>query len=180
MATQLRTMTADELLAMPEDGIRRELVQGELREMSPAGGDHGEIGMRLTWRLAQHVESAGLGVSYTSDTGFRLARDPDTVRCPDVSFVSKARYVRTKGVVEGAPDLAIEIVSPSDRYDEVLEKVDDYLDAGTRMVVVVHPPKRTATVYRSKNDYVVLSESDVLDGGDVVPGWSVPLRLIFP
>lgn len=180
MATQLRTMTADELLAMPDDGIRRELVAGELREMSPAGGDHGEIGMRLSWRLAQHVESQGLGVTYTSDTGFRLARHPDTVRCPDLSFVSKSRYVRTRGVVEGAPDLAIEIVSPSDSYDEVLEKVDEYLDAGTQMVVVIHPPKRTAAVYRSKNDPLVLTENDVLNAGDVVPGWSVPLRLIFP
>jgi Uma2 family endonuclease len=180
MATQLRTMSADELLAMPEDGIRRELVEGELREMSPAGGDHGEVGMRLTWRLAQHVESGGLGVSYTSDTGFRLARDPDTVRCPDVSFVSQARYVPTKGVVEGAPDLAVEIVSPTDRYDEVLDKVHDYLNAGTRMVVVVHPPKRTVTVYRPRGEISVLTENDVLEGGDVVPGWSVPLHLIFP
>jgi Uma2 family endonuclease len=180
MATQLGTMTADELLAMPNDGIRRELVAGELREMSPAGGDHGEVGMRLSWRLAQHVESADLGVTYTSDTGFRLARDPDTVRCPDISFVSKARYVPTRGVVEGAPDLAVETVSPSDRYDDVLEKVHDYLDAGTRMVIVVHPPKRTVTVYRSRTDVVTLTENDVLDAGDVVPGWSVPLRPIFP
>jgi Uma2 family endonuclease len=172
-------MTADELLAMPGDGIRRELVAGELREMSPAGGEHGEVGMRLSWRLAQHVESQGLGATYTSDTGFRLARKPETVRCPELSFVGKARYVRTKGVIEG-PDLAIEIVSPWDRYDEVLEKVDEYLDAGTRMVVVIHPPKRTAAVYRAKNDPVVLTENDVLEGADVVPGWSVPLRSIFP
>jgi Uma2 family endonuclease len=179
MATQLHTMTADELLAMPDDGIRRELVEGELREMSPAGGDHGEVGMRLTWRLAQHVESGGLGVSYTSDTGFRLARDPDTVRCPDISFVSQARYVPTKGVVEGAPDLAVEIVSPTDRYDEVLDKVHDYLNAGTRMVVVVHPPKRTVTVYRPRGTALVLTENDVLEGGDVVPGWQIPVRDIF-
>jgi Uma2 family endonuclease len=173
-------MTADELLAMPDDGIRRELVAGELREMTPAGGEHGEVGMRLSWRLAQHVESQGLGATFTSDTGFRLARKPETVRCPDLSFVSKARYVRTKGVIDGAPDLAIEIVSPWDRYGDVLEKVDEYLDAGTRMVVVVHPPQRTAVVYRSKNAPVVLTEADVLEGADVVPGWSVPLRSIFP
>jgi Uma2 family endonuclease len=91
----------------------------------------------------------------------------------------QARYARTQGVVEGAPDLAIEIVPLHDRYGEVPEKVDDYLDAGTRPVVVVNPPKRTATVYRSRNEPVVLGESDVLEAG-TVPGWSAPLRLIFP
>jgi Uma2 family endonuclease len=180
MATQVRTMTADELLAMPDDGIRRELVEGELREMVPAGGNHGEIGMRLGWRLAQHVETGKLGVVYSSDTGFRLASDPDTVRCPDVGFIAKERYARFRGVVDRAPDLAVEIVSPTDRYDEVLDKVHDYLNAGTRMVVVVHPPKRTVTLYRPRGEISVLTASDVLDGGDVVPGWSVPLRSIFP
>jgi Uma2 family endonuclease len=179
MATQLRTMTADELLAMPDDGIRRELVEGELREMVPAGGDHGEIGMRLGWRLAQYVETGKLGVVYSSDTGFRLARDPDTVRCPDVGFIARERYARFKGVVDRAPDLAVEVVSPHDTYSEVRSKVHQYLEAGTQMVIVLDPPSRTADVYRSRTDIRELSENDVIDGEDVVPGWRLPVRDIF-
>jgi Uma2 family endonuclease len=180
MATQLRTMTADELLEMPEDGIRRELVAGELREMTPAGGDHGEIGMRLGWRLAQFVETGKLGVVYSSDTGFRLARDPDTVRCPDVGFIAKERYARFRGVVDRAPDLAVEVVSPTDSYSDVRTKVHQYLDAGTRMVVVVDPPSQTVDVYRSRADHLELTRDEVLDFGDVVPGWQMPVRDIFP
>lgn len=179
MATQLRTMTADELLAMPEDGIRRELVEGELREMTPAGGDHGEIGMRLGWRLAQFVETERLGVVYNSDTGFRLARDPDTVRCPDVGFIAKERYARFRGVVDRAPDLAVEIVSPTDSYSEVRAKVHQYLDAGTRLVVVIDPPTQTVDVYRSRADHRELTTADVLDLDDVVPGWKMPVSDIF-
>lgn len=179
MFTQLRTMTADELLAMPDDGIRRELVDGEVREMSPAGGDHGEIGMRLGWRLAQFVETQNLGVVYTSDTGFRLARDPDTVRCPDVGFVARERYARSRGVVDRAPDLAVEVVSPTDSYSDVRVKVHQFLDAGTRMVVVIDPPTRSVEVYRSRGERIELTDDDVLEGGDVVPGWTLPVRDIF-
>jgi Uma2 family endonuclease len=179
MSTQLRTMTADELLAMPDDGIRRELVEGELREMVPAGGDHGQIGMRLGWRLAQFVETRNLGVVYSSDTGFRLASDPDTVRCPDVGFIARERYARFRGVVDRAPDLAVEVVSPTDTYSDVRAKVHQYLDAGTRMVVVIDPPTQTVDVYRSRTDHRELTKNDVLDCGDVIPGWQIPVRDIF-
>lgn len=179
MATQLRTMTADELLAMPDDGIRRELVDGEIREMVPAGGDHGQIGMRLGWRMAQFVETRNLGVVYSSDTGFRLAHDPDTVRCPDVGFIDRERYARFRGVVDRAPDLAVEVVSPTDTYSDVRAKVHQYLDAGTRMVVVIDPPTQTVDVYRSRTDHLELNRDDVLDCGDVIPGWQIPVRDIF-
>jgi Uma2 family endonuclease len=179
MPTQLGTVTADELLAMPEDGIRRELVAGELREMVPAGGDHGEVGMRFGWRLAQFVETGNLGVVYTSDTGFCLARDPDTVRCPDVGFIAKEQYARFQGVVDRAPDLVVEVVSPHDTYSEVRSKVHQYLDAGTRMVILVDPPARTIDVYRSRTDVRELTLGDVLEGEDVVPGWRLPVRDIF-
>lgn len=182
MATQLQTVTADELLAMPDDGIRRELIRGEIREMSPAGDQHGDIGMRLAWRLAQHVETNRLGNVYLAETGFRLASDPDTVRAPDVAFVSRERVERAgpiKGFRRGAPDLAVEVISPSDRFDEVEAKVFEWLDAGARMVIVVNPGPRTATVYRSRREIVVLTEQDRIDGADVVPGWNVPLAELF-
>lgn len=182
MTTASRTMTADELLALPEDGIRRELVEGELREMTPAGRKHGRIAMNVSTPLDQHVRSRGLGEVYAAETGFRLARDPDTVRAPDVSFVRTARLGAggdENAFFDGAPDLALEVVSPSDRYATVLEKVRDYIDAGTPCAIVVDPSSRTVTVYRSRSDVAVLGDGDTLKVDDVVPGWTLPVRDIF-
>lgn len=182
MATRLDTLTAEELLAMPRGRVRRELVRGELREMTPAGDRHGNVGMRLAWRLAQHVEMNRLGNVYLAETGFRLASDPDTVLAPDVAFVRRERVER-EGEVEGfrlgAPDLAVEVISPSDRYARVEEKIFAWLDAGARMVIVINPGARTATVYRSRSDVVVLTERDALDGADVVPGWTARVAELF-
>jgi Uma2 family endonuclease len=167
---------------MPDDGVRRELVRGELREMSPAGSRHGRIGAKILSRLQAHAEARGLGEVYNSDTGFLLSSNPDTVRAPDVGFVSRERADRVGDVEEfwpGAPDLAIEVVSPGDSFTDVDEKVSEYLDAGCRMVVVVNPRRRAATVYRSRSDIVLLAENDVLDGGEVVPGWKLPLGELF-
>jgi len=175
-------VTADELLHMPDDGFRYELVQGELRRMNPAGNVHGRITIRITWRLAQYVEENRLGTAYAAETGFRLSSDPDTVRAPDVAFVSRAR-VEAVGEVEGfwpeAPDLAVEVVSPGDSFTDVEEKVFDWLDAGTKMVVVVNPRQRSATVYKSPSDISALAEADVLAGGDVLPGFELAVREIF-
>lgn len=175
-------VTADELLHMPDDGFRYELVQGELRRMNPAGNVHGRVAMRFAWRLARHVEENGLGTVYAAETGFRLSSDPDTVRAPDVAFVSRAR-VEAIGEIEGfwpeAPDLAVEVISPGDAYADVEEKVFDWMDAGTKMVVVVNPRQRSVTVYKSPTDIFALTEADVLDGGDVVPGFKLAVREIF-
>lgn len=182
-AADLPLVTADELFRMPDEGVRRELVRGELREMSPAGSRHGRIGAKILSRLLAYTEASGLGEVYNSDTGFVLSSNPDTVRMPDVGFVSRERADRV-GDVEvfwpGAPDLAVEVISPSDSFAEVDEKVAEYLDAGCRMVVVVNPRRRAATVYRSRSEIVLLTANDVLDGGDVVPGWRLPLRELFP
>jgi hypothetical protein len=124
MAVVRQQVTADELFHMPDDGFRYELVQGELRRMNPAGNVHGRIAVRITWRLAQYVEENRLGTVYAAETGFRLASDPDTVRAPDVAFVSQAR-VEAVGEVEGfwpeAPDLAVEVVSPGDKVFDCIE-----------------------------------------------------------
>lgn len=179
---ETRAVTADELLQMPDDGVRRELVRGEVRTMAPAGRRHGKLAMRIGSRLDRYVEEHGLGEVYAAETGFKLASDPDTVRAPDVSFLSRERVEETSDVVgfsPGAPDLAVEVLSPDDRYGEVEEKVFDWLDAGTRFVVVVNPKTATVTTYRSRSEIAVLTESDVLEGGDVVPGWSLPVREIF-
>jgi len=181
MAVVRQQVTADELLHIPDDGFRYELVQGELRRMNPAGNVHGRVAMSFAWRLAQYVDENRLGTVYAAETGFRLTSDPDTVRAPDVAFVSRAR-VEGVGEVEGfwpeAPDLAVEVVSPGDSYTDVEEKVFDWLDAGTKMVVI-NPRQRSATVYKSPSDITALAEADVLVGGDVVPGFELALQEIF-
>ena len=137
MSTTLQPMTADDLLRMPDDGFRYELVKGELRKMAPAGHEHGRVAIRFSWRLAQHVETNDLGAVYAAETGFLISTNPDTVRAPDVAFVSRKRIEGVKkaeGYWPGAPDLAVEVVSPGDTYTEVEEKAIEWLEAGTLMV----------------------------------------------
>jgi Uma2 family endonuclease len=167
---------------MPADGFRYELVKGVLRQMTPAGKRHGKVAARITVALGAHVAAHRLGETYAAETGFRIAVNPDTVRAPDVSFVAAERAAaigEIEGFIPGPPDLAIEVVSPSDSFSEVEEKVCDWLESGVRMVVVVDPRKKTATVYRSRSDIRVLSEGDILEGSDVVPGWQLALKTIF-
>jgi Uma2 family endonuclease len=180
--TIVRAMTADELLTMPQDHNRHELVQGELRTMTPTGHEHGRIVVRLAWRLARFVEEHDLGVVYAAETGFKIASDPDTVRAPNVAFISQARLDevgQVRGYWPGAPDLVAEVVSPSDVYTEVEEKVLDWLEAGTRCVIVINPRSRAITVYRSLADILVLTDGDTLEAPEIVPGWSVPVRELF-
>jgi Uma2 family endonuclease len=140
------------------------------------------VAMSVAWRLAQYVDENRLGTVYAAETGFTLSTDPDTVRAPDVAFVSRAR-VEAVGEVEGfwpeAPDLAVEVISPGDSYTDVEEKVFAWLEAGTKMVVVINPRQRSATVYKSPSDITALAEADVLAGGDVVPGFELAVREIF-
>ena len=150
--------------------------------MSPAGARHGQIGMMLGIFLGQYVLKHNLGRIYTSDTGYYLARDPDTVRAPDVSFVSCER-IPLEGPPEGfwpfAPDLAVGIVSSSDTAEEDMTRVSDYLWAGTRLVWVVQPATKTVTEYRSFSQVRVLTEEDTLEGGEVLPGFACPVAEIF-
>jgi Uma2 family endonuclease len=182
MATTQRLMTADELLRLPDDGCRHELVAGELRTMAPAGFEHGWVGVRVAFSLEAHVRAASLGAVVNSDTGFLLTRQPDTVRSPDVAFVRRER-LQQSGLVTGywlgAPDLAVEVISPNDLYTEVEEKVGEWLAHGTRMVVVLNPRRRSAVVHRPGVPPRTLANDDVLNGEDVVPGWSVPLSELF-
>jgi Uma2 family endonuclease len=182
MSTTLQTFTAEELLTMPKDGFRYELVKGELRKMPPSGSEHAAIIGRLTVRLGQHVEANNLGLYFGAEAGFKIASDPDTVRAPDVAFVSRERIPESgipKNFWPGAPDLAVEVVSPGDTYNEVEDKVEQWLDAGTRAVWIVNPRRRNVSVYRSTKDVKRLSEADELDGGDVVPGFRCKVSEIF-
>lgn len=182
MTTKTRPVTAEELFNMPDDGCRYELVRGELRKMAPAGQYHGEYAINITAPLATYVRANGLGKVYAAETGFKIGSDPDHVLAPDASFVSRERLEAIgegPGYWPAAPDLAIEVISPSDRYTEIAEKVRDWLDAGTRMVIVVNPRGRDATVHIPNREPVTLTEDDTLDGGEVVPGWNMPVKDIF-
>lgn len=177
-----KLMTAEELFRMPDDGFRYELVRGELKRMSPTGDEHGRVTMELAGPLHQHVKRNNLGKVYAAETGFKLESDPDTVRAPDIAFVRLERIKeepRVKSYRFGAPDLAVEVTSPSDRVSEVEEKVKEWLEAGAAMVWLVSPKLKTVTVYRSLTDIATLTEKDTLDGGDVVPGFQIPVAEIF-
>lgn len=182
MTTDIKLTTAEELYALPDDGFRYELLKGEIRKMAPAGSEHGRIAVKLTVSLGHFVETHDLGVVFAAETGFRIGTDPDTVRAPDVAFVGKDRVQQAgnvQGYWPGAPDLAMEVVSPGDKYGEVEDKVFDWLAAGTKAVIVVNPRKRVVTVFRSLSDIRVLTEHDTLAVDDVVPGWSILIARIF-
>lgn len=176
-----KLMTADDLERMPDDGYRYELVKGALVRMAPVNLEHGQIALRIGARLLAHVEPRGLG-AVAVEAGYRLASDPDTVRGPDVSFVATARIPtegRSTGFLTIAPDLAVEVVSPDDTAAEIEAKVQDYIAAGTRMVLVVHPRTQTVTVYRPDGSARVLRAGEAIDGADVVPSFSLPVRDLF-
>ena len=176
-----KPVTAGDLLQLPNDGYRYELFRGELRQMSPAGEEHGRLAMKLGWRLAQFVEESGLGYVYAAETGFKLAENPDTVRAPDAAFISQAnlkQQASIKGYRKGAPDLAVEVVSPSDRPNEVAEKVYEWLFYGAKEVWILEPEQRTLTRYRPNEMFEVLKEEDTLTS-PLFPDWELPLSAIF-
>ena len=161
---------------------RHELVKGELRRMAPSGFEHGVIIVRLTRLLGNFVDQHKLGYVAGAETGYTVERNPDTVRGADVSFVAAARVppgALTKKFWEGAPDLAVEVVSPDDRVRDVEQKVHEYLHAGARLLWVVSPTLRTVTVYRPGANPIVLRESDELSGEDVVPGFRCGVAQLF-
>ena len=180
--TITRPLTADELLAMPDDGWRYELVKGELIRMSPAADEHGQVTMNVAGPLFSYVKTNHLGVVYAADTGFKLESNPDTVRAPDVAFMSNERLKladKPRSFREGAPDLVVEVLSPSDRMTKVEAKVAQWLGTGALMVWVVNPKRRTVAVYRSETEIVVLTEKDTLDGADVVAGFQIAVADLF-
>jgi len=177
MTVDARLMTAEELAAMPDDGNRHELVNGELLTMTPSFALHGMIAGLIASSLGHHVSTNRLGHVLVADAGYLLQRGPDTVRAPDVSFVRKGRAIED-AFLSGAPDLAVEVLSSGDRAKQVEAKIGEYLRAGAQMVIVIDPRNETASVHTA-GSITRLSIDDALDGGDVVPGWRLPLRDLF-
>lgn len=174
----MRMVTASELERLEYPGKVTELVRGRLIVSEPPGTRHGVISMNLAFELANHVRQRGLGLVFAQDTGFKIASDPDTVRAPDVAFVSSERAgaIPARGYAELAPDLLAEVLSPDDRPAAVLEKVAGWLGAGVRLVWVIDPERREATVYRADGKVAVVQ---TLDGEDVLPGFSCELSRIL-
>ena len=176
-------MTAEELFHLPGDGGRYALVKGELQRMTPAGFEHGVVVMNVAVPLGQHVRRCGLGVICGAETGFVLTRRPDTVLAPDVAFVRRERIGasgRPTAFWEGAPDLAVEVVSPGDTRPEVAEKVASWLAAGTRVVWVVDPGRRSVTIHEpGAAPRRLAAPADVIDGAPLFPGFRLPVADVF-
>lgn len=174
--------TAADLLKLPDDGYRYELLGGQLVRDSPTGFRHGTIASTLCRLLSNWASRERTGYVCAAETGFKLRSDPDTVRAPDVAFVAHARVPADggpEGFYDGPPDLAVEVLSPGDRMVAVLEKVRDYLDAGVHQVWIVAPRANTVSVYRSPQDVRVLTEDDTLVGDGPVAGFRCSVHELF-
>ena len=178
--TTTKLITADELLLMPRDDYQYELVRGELTEKMPPPGDlHGDVTGRFSFELRAFARSTSFGV-VRDNAGFRLESDPDTVRAPDAAWIAPGRISEPiRGYQSLTPDLVVEIKSPTDTPRMVAERAKMWLDFGSREVWYGDPERTTVTRYRPGQEPEILSEDDVLDGGDLLPGFSVPVWQLF-
>jgi len=179
MATAAQTISAQQLFETP--GLERfELVEGGLVPMSPPGFDHGRIGVDVSAVLREFVQPRELGV-VAAEAGFFVSHDPDTVRSPDVAFVRTERIPPggVRAFFDGAPDLAVEVISPFDRASEVLAKARDWLRFGCIAVWTIDPETRTVTVYGNGPQMLCLTESDTLACEELLPGFRLPIVQIF-
>ena len=173
--------TADEPAVLPDDGWFYELIEGVPIRMSPSFGQPGMVASVVVARFVVLAEPGNLGRVFTADPGFLLARDPDTVVAPDVAFIRTERMPPRSEWRRfmPPPDIAVEVVSPSDRKGDVADKVARYLAAGVPLVWVFWPASRTVDVHAADREVVVLGEGGVLDGGDVLPGFRLPVADVF-
>ena len=176
-------MTAERLFDSQPSNIRCELINGKLRTLPFSGWRHGETVGALLVILGHHVMDNRLGMILGADPGFTISRDPDTVRAPDIAFIARENLpaeLPKSAFWPGAPDLAVEVLSPNDKTGEVDDKIRAWLAAGTKLLWVVDPQLQSVTIYRSATDVVVKTAADVLEGGDVVAGFRTPIADIFP
>src|SRR2546428_4823943 len=174
-------MTADELLHVRIPDKRVELVRGSLVVREPPGYTHGRVTVSLAVRLAAHLENTGAPQVIVAETGFTLARNPDTVRGPDLAVLRRDQVPvpEPRGFLELGPDLVVEVLSPGDRPGEVLAKVADWLSAGTRLVWVIDPERRLTRVYRDDGRETIVTAEGGLDGEGVLPGVSFSLASLL-
>jgi Uma2 family endonuclease len=182
MAVTPKLMTWQELAELPDDGMRYELVCGVLLTMAPPFQEHGRLADRFGRSLDRYVDAHQLGEVIRAEIGYLLTTRPDTVRAPDLAIVSTAHRAalgQSRGYFPGSPDLVVEVVSTNDRLTRVGVKVAEWLEHGAKLVFVVNPRRQTVEVHRPGQPLRTLGLSDVLDGEDVVPGWTLPVRDLF-
>lgn len=178
-----KLITAEEFLLMPDaaDGTKQELVRGEIVTMPPPDGLHGVCCVKVVRRVGNYVDEHGLGTVACNDTGIITERGPDSVRGPDVSYWSRERLTEIPvGYVEAAPDLVVEVLSPSNTSKKIRTELEEYFTKGVRMVWVVSPEDRTVTVYRTRDEGRLLHESAMLSGEDVLAGFSCRVSDLLP
>ncbi len=176
-----KSITAEEIAALSPNIRHGELIRGIFFRRSLSTKLHGFIAANVLGFLGNYVKKSQVGRVFMTGTGFVLARNPDTVRAPDAAFVRAERLADQPpaGFFEGAPDLAVEVISPGETVDEVESKVIDYLEAGTKLIWLIYPRTQTVTVYRSLTEIEILTIADMLDGGQLLPGFSVAVKQIF-
>ena len=181
MTTKQKLMTADELLRLPKgEGTRYELIRGVLVEKMPTGDPHGDVVLRAALALGNYTENNDYGVVRTGEPGYRLDREPDTVRAPDVAWIAPGRIPEgTQGYPEFAPDLVVEVKSPSNSNAEIAAKAAMWLCYGSRQAWVLDPQDTTVTIHRPNVESAVLTEGDAIDGGDLLPGFTSPVWRLF-
>ncbi|MHB8575616.1 MAG: Uma2 family endonuclease [Dehalococcoidia bacterium] len=182
MTTEQKLLTAEDLYCLPSIDGRSELLDGRLVEMAPVGAEHNGAMNNTAFHLTNHVRQKALGWVLPGDTGVILHRNPDRVRCPDVCFIARERIpagALPGGFLTVVPDLIVEIVSPSDTATAVLEKTEEWLNAGARLVWTLHPRTHSVVTTDASGLSRTLHEGDILTGGDVLPGFSLPVAALF-
>ena len=177
-----KLLTAEDLLALQSKGVKGELIRGVLFETVSTGIEHGEIAANFAGEMRGFVRPRQLGRIVTSDSGIRLEKNPDTVREPDVAFISAERLplgTRVSGYSEVAPDLVVEIVSPSDTLREIYDKARMWLSFGVLLVWVADPETRTVSIHQSEHPIATMTDVDTLDGSTVLPGFTLPVAVVF-
>ncbi len=182
MATTEALLTADEYLRLPDLGRPTELVRGRIISMNMPGARHGFVCARIAFALMSFNEQHKLGRVLANDSGVVTTRDPDSVRGPDVAFYSYDRLPPgevTPGYPTQPPELVFEVLSPSDRYNELQEKAIEYLSAGVRCVVIADPSSETVVLYHPERSPQTLGKSDAFEVAEILPGFSVSIRRFF-
>lgn len=173
-------ITGEELFALGDIGSC-ELVEGEIIQMSPTGEKHGIIEFNLGGELRTFVRQHNLGRVSGGEVGIYVKRKPDTVRGADVVFISNERYaqIRSKSFLDVAPDLVVEILSPDDRWNEVMRKLEEYLEIGVRVVWIVDPETVSVFAYRSMTDVRRFEKNEALTAEDILPGFAIAVAELF-
>jgi len=182
MTTAKNLLTADDLMAMPDDGKRYELIRGELIAMPLISHNPGRIAARFGRRIGNFAEEHDLGHGVGADAGIHIERDPDTVRAPDYGFISYERMAEpppSRGYADVIPDLVLEVVSPNDRQPDVDAKTQMWLEAGVRLVLVAYPETQEVYAHHDDGSVARYSIGDTVLGDPVLPGFACPVADIF-